>query len=270
MPDPTTYLLTFQGSEVQALLAKVSAASSGSLLTTESDISGSKIQVGSVGASQLATGAVASEHIQNGAVTGAKISSSAELTIVSLTATSSIMVDSEPVATQAWVSQNYALNSSIHKLGSTTTQTIAANAVTASSSRTYAVQVNASDEMVVNVPWQAGEPGSDIHVQQTLTTSNKDYRVLLSNDSTDSEETDIAHKATSFKYNPSTSMLKIGNLTATGSIAASTASYTDLTITNVATISAIKIDGHRIFITGTTPSSSGLSTGDIWFDISQS
>jgi len=36
---------------------------------------------------------------------------------------------------------------------SATTQTVAANTVSATSSRTYAVQVNASDELVVNVPW---------------------------------------------------------------------------------------------------------------------
>lgn len=267
MPDPTTYSLTFQGSVVNELLTKVSVAS-GSLLTTESNISGSKIQASSVGASQLATNAVASEHIQDGAVTGAKINNNAELTIVSLTATSSISVDSKPVATQEWTSQNFASRSSVYKLGSTTLQTIAAQSVTTDSNRTYAIQTNASNEMVVNVPWQAGESGSDIHVQQVATTSNKDYRVLLSNDATDSEETDVAHKTTSFKYNPSSSMLKIGSLTATGSIAASTASCTDLTVTNIATISTIKINGHKVFITGTTPSSSGLNTGDIWFDIS--
>ncbi len=130
MPDPTIYPLSFQGSVVNELLTKVSVAS-GTLLTTESDISGSKIQAGSVSASQLATSAVASEHIQDGAVTslkildgavatskildgaitGSKIASNAALTIVSLNATSSIAVDSKPVATQEWVNQ--AINSAI-------------------------------------------------------------------------------------------------------------------------------------------------------------
>ena len=39
------------------------------------------------------------------------------------------------------------------KLGSSTTQTVAANAVSSSASRSYAVQTNASGQMLVNVPW---------------------------------------------------------------------------------------------------------------------
>ena len=39
------------------------------------------------------------------------------------------------------------------KLGSSTTQTVAANTVSSSASRSYAIQTNASGQMLVNVPW---------------------------------------------------------------------------------------------------------------------
>lgn len=39
------------------------------------------------------------------------------------------------------------------KLGSSTAQTVAANAVSSSASRSYAIQTNASGQMLVNVPW---------------------------------------------------------------------------------------------------------------------
>lgn len=46
------------------------------------------------------------------------------------------------------------------KLGNATVQTTAANAVTSDASRTYALQVNASGQAVVNVPWTGGSGGT--------------------------------------------------------------------------------------------------------------
>ena len=44
------------------------------------------------------------------------------------------------------------------KLEDNTTQTVAANAVSATASRTYGVQMNSSDQLVVNVPWTDSTP----------------------------------------------------------------------------------------------------------------
>ena len=49
---------------------------------------------------------------------------------------------------------------------SATTQTVAANTVSATSSRTYAVQVNASDELVVNVPWTDTDTNTQLSQEQ--------------------------------------------------------------------------------------------------------
>ena len=54
------------------------------------------------------------------------------------------------------------------KLGSDTVQSVAANAVTGTASRTYAMQVNGSWQLVVNVPWE----------NTTYTASNFDIKDL--------------------------------------------------------------------------------------------
>ena len=46
----------------------------------------------------------------------------------------------------------------LDKLEDNTTQTVAANAVSATASRTYGVQMNSSDQLVVNVPWTDSTP----------------------------------------------------------------------------------------------------------------
>lgn len=72
-----------------------------------------------------------------------------------------------------------AADAGVVKLGSDTVQTVAANAVTATASRSYAVQKNSSGQMVVNVPWTDANtvythPSGDgnLHVPATGTANN--------------------------------------------------------------------------------------------------
>ena len=140
------------------------------------------------------------------------------------------------------------------------------------------VKVNGTSVVTVN---EDGEREADIdlsladqNVKQSPTTDNKDYRVLLSKSDNDTEETDIARKNTSLKYNPSTGNLQAtklnGNTIPSGSdtIALTsdiTSAINDLDVTGASNIGA----GKTIKTWSETNGKVSITTQDISITKSQ-
>jgi hypothetical protein len=108
-------------------------------------------------------------------ITGSPITTSGTLTItntapdqvVSLTGAGATSISGTyPNFTITSTNTTYALATSttlgLIELGSDTAQTVAANAVTATASRTYALQVNAAGQGVINVPWTDTNSGGTV------------------------------------------------------------------------------------------------------------
>jgi hypothetical protein len=63
------------------------------------------------------------------------------------------------------------------ELGDNTVQTVAANAVSTTASRSYAVQLNAADQMVVNVPWVDTDTNTTYSISSVTTTGGAFLRL---------------------------------------------------------------------------------------------
>lgn len=99
------------------------------------------------------------------------------------------------------------------KLGSDTQQTVAANAVSTTASRSYAVQVNASGQLLVNVPWTDTDTNTDTLQSIASDTANAD-RYITTVASATGAQTGLSHST--LVYNPATETLKVTNLIVSG------------------------------------------------------
>jgi hypothetical protein len=207
-------------------------------------------------------------------ITGSPITTSGTLTItntapdqvVALTGAGATSISGTyPNFTISSVNTTYALATSttlgLIELGSDTAQTVAANAVTATASRSYALQVNAAGQGVINVPWTDTNSGGTVtSVSGTGTASG----LSLSGTVTTSGNITLSGTVNSLAAGSYGISITGSSASCTGNAATATTLQTARTIQGVSFNGSANITvataGTGIGVSGTTITNNGVTS----------
>jgi len=146
------------------------------------------------------------------------------------------------------------------KLKSDTASTLDSTAMGSTSSRQYAVGLDKSGYLSVNIPWSDNNNA----VTQTATSTNANYEVLFSATADNTTRTEGARKYSNLTFNPSTGTLTSTILTS-GTVNADTANITEDNVGNLIVTGAARflntingsVSGTSANVTGTVAVANG-------------
>lgn len=146
------------------------------------------------------------------------------------------------------------------KLKSDTASTLDSASMGSTSSRQYAVGLDKSGYLSVNIPWSDNNNA----VTQTATSTNANYEVLFSATADNTTRTEGARKYSNLTFNPSTGTLTSTILTS-GTVNADTANITEDNVGNLIVTGAARflntingsVSGNAANVTGTVAIANG-------------
>jgi hypothetical protein len=141
------------------------------------------------------------------------------------------------------------------ELFSDTTQTTAANAVTSTASRTYGLQLNASNQGVINVPWTDTTYSAGTALDLSGSTFNLDLSELSTSTSNADGDYFVVIDSANAQYKLTKANVNISGFNGDSlTISAGTATVAPITLTSgtnltAATSGALEYDGNSLYFT---------------------